>query len=191
MGNSEVGHMSLGAGRIVYQSITRIDQAIAAGDFVQNAAYLDAIDGAVSSGNAVHIMGLLSPGGVHSHEEHICAALRLAAERGADKLYLHAFLDGRDTPPRSASGSLTRVESLLTELGVGRIASVHGRYWAMDRDNRWERIQRSYKVIAESDASEQAPSALAALQSAYDRGEDDEFVPVSYTHLTLPTICSV
>ena len=177
MGNSEVGHMSLGAGRIVYQSITRIDQAFAAGDFVQNAAYLDAIDGAVSSGNAVHIMGLLSPGGVHSHEEHICAALRLAAERGADKLYLHAFLDGRDTPPRSASGSLTRVESLLTELGVGRIASVHGRYWAMDRDNRWERIQRSYKVIAESDASEQAPSALAALQSAYDRGEDDEFVP--------------
>ena len=131
MGNSEVGHMSLGAGRIVYQSITRIDQAIAAGDFVQNAAYLDAIDGAVSSGNAVHIMGLLSPGGVHSHEEHICAALRLAAERGADKLYLHAFLDGRDTPPRSASGSLTRVESLLTELGVGRIASVHGRYWAL------------------------------------------------------------
>jgi len=177
MGNSEVGHMSLGAGRIVYQSITRIDQAIASGDFFKNDAYLEAIDQAVSTDNAVHIMGLLSPGGVHSHESHIFAALRLAAERGARQLYLHVFLDGRDTPPRSATASLARTEAALTEMGVGRIASVHGRYWAMDRDNRWDRIQLSYQLIAEGEASAHAASALEALESAYARGEDDEFVP--------------
>jgi 2,3-bisphosphoglycerate-independent phosphoglycerate mutase len=177
MGNSEVGHMSLGAGRIVYQSITRIDQAIASGEFAQNPAYVDAIDNAINSGNAVHIMGLLSPGGVHSHEAHIFAALRLAAARGARELYFHAFLDGRDTPPRSATGSLERLEAVLTEIGVGRVASVHGRYWAMDRDNRWERIQRSYDLIAAGDAPEHALTALDALQNAYTRGEDDEFVP--------------
>ena len=177
MGNSEVGHMSLGAGRIVYQSITRIDQAIAAGDFIQNPAYLEAIDNAVSAGNAVHIMGLLSPGGVHSHEAHIFAALQLAAARGAKQLYLHAFLDGRDTPPRSATASLARAEAVLAEIGVGRIASVHGRYWAMDRDKRWDRVQPSYELIAGGVASTHAASALEALESAYARGEDDEFVP--------------
>lgn len=177
MGNSEVGHMSLGAGRIVYQSITRIDQAIASGSFVQNSVYLNAIDAAVRTGNAVHIMGLLSPGGVHSHEAHIFAALRLAAERGAKQLFFHAFLDGRDTPPRSAAASLQRLETVLKEIGVGRVASVHGRYWAMDRDNRWDRIQRSYDLIASGEAPERAASALDALQSAYARGEDDEFVP--------------
>jgi 2,3-bisphosphoglycerate-independent phosphoglycerate mutase len=177
MGNSEVGHMSLGAGRIVYQSITRIDESIASGDFVQNPAYLDAIDNAVNTGNAVHIMGLLSPGGVHSHEDHIFAALRLAAERGARQIYLHAFLDGRDTPPRSATHSLERAEAVLRNIDNGRIASVHGRYWAMDRDSRWDRIQRSYELIADGEASERAPSALEALQNAYARGENDEFVP--------------
>ena len=127
MGNSEVGHMSLGAGRIVYQSITRIDQAIRTGDFETNAAYLQAIDEAVTTDKAVHVMGLLSPGGVHSHEEHLFAAIRLAAERGATRIYLHAFLDGRDTPPRSAAPSIARAEQVFESLGVGRIASVHGR----------------------------------------------------------------
>ena len=176
MGNSEVGHMSLGAGRIVYQSITRIDQAIANGEFTANSAYLDAIDQAVASGKAVHIMGLLSPGGVHSHEEQLFAAVRLAAERGAKQLFLHAFLDGRDTPPRSAAPSLARAEAVFSDLGTGRIASVHGRYWAMDRDNRWERIEKSYSLLTQGDSAHCADSAAEALEAAYARGEDDEFV---------------
>ena len=176
MGNSEVGHMSLGAGRIVHQSITRIDHAIETGQFFENPAYLQAIDGAVTSGNAVHVIGLLSPGGVHSHEDQLFAALRLAVKRGAKKVYLHAFLDGRDTPPRSAGPSLQRAEQVLKTLGVGRIASVHGRYWAMDRDNRWDRIEKSYALLTEGTASFLADSAQAALEAAYSRDEDDEFV---------------
>ena len=176
MGNSEVGHMSLGAGRIVYQSITRIDQAIADGEFAANSAYLGAIDRAVAENKAVHVMGLLSPGGVHSHEEQLFAAVRLAAERGAKKLFLHAFLDGRDTPPRSAAPSLERAEAVFAALGTGRIASVHGRYWAMDRDNRWERIEKSYSLLTEGEAAHDAPTALKALEAAYARDEDDEFV---------------
>jgi 2,3-bisphosphoglycerate-independent phosphoglycerate mutase len=176
MGNSEVGHMSLGAGRIVHQSITRIDQAIASGEFTTNSVYLDAIDHAVAANKAVHIMGLLSPGGVHSHEEQLFAAVRLAAERGAKALYLHAFLDGRDTPPRSAAPSLERAEAVFATLGTGRIASVHGRYWAMDRDNRWERIEKSYSLLTEGEALHDAPTALEALEAAYARDEDDEFV---------------
>ena len=176
MGNSEVGHMSLGAGRIVYQSITRIDQAIASGEFAANSAYLEAIDQAVASGKAVHIMGLLSPGGVHSHEEQLFAAVTLAAERGAKQLFLHAFLDGRDTPPRSAAPSLARAEAVFSDVGTGRIASVHGRYWAMDRDNRWERIEKSYSLLTQGDSAHCAESAADALEAAYARGEDDEFV---------------
>ena len=176
MGNSEVGHMSLGAGRIVYQSITRIDQAIASGEFAANSAYLDAVDQAVASGKAVHIMGLLSPGGVHSHEEQLFAAVRLAAERGAKQLFLHAFLDGRDTPPRSAAPSLARAEAVFSDVGTGRIASVHGRYWAMDRDNRWERIEKSYSLLTQGESAHGAESAADALEAAYARGEDDEFV---------------
>ena len=176
MGNSEVGHMSLGAGRIVYQSITRIDQAIASGEFAANSAYLDAIDQAVASGKAVHIMGLLSPGGVHSHEEQLFAAVRLAAERGAKQLFLHAFLDGRDTPPRSAAPSLARAEAVFSDVGTGRIASVHGRYWAMDRDNRWERIEKSYALLTQGESAHCAESAAEALEASYARGEDDEFV---------------
>ena len=168
--------MSLGAGRIVYQSITRIDQAITSGDFATNSVYLDAIDHAVASNKAVHIMGLLSPGGVHSHEEQLFAALKLAAERGAKALFLHAFLDGRDTPPRSAAASLERAEAVFATLGIGRIASVHGRYWAMDRDNRWDRIEKSYALLTAGEATHDAPTALDALQAAYARDENDEFV---------------
>ena len=176
MGNSEVGHMSLGSGRVIYQNITRIDQAIRDGSFDRNPAYCAAIDQAVAAGGAVHVFGLLSPGGVHSHEQQIFAALRLASQRGAKRVYLHAFLDGRDTPPRSAGASLERAQDLLAELGCGRVASVTGRYYAMDRDNNWERIERAYRLLTEGIGEHAAATAVAGLQAAYERGEDDEFV---------------
>lgn len=176
MGNSEVGHMSLGAGRVVYQNITRIDQAIADGSFNENPAYTQAIDNAVTNGGAVHLFGLLSPGGVHSHEEQIFAAVRLAASRGAGRVYLHAFLDGRDTPPRSAGASLQMAETLFAQLGCGRVASITGRYYAMDRDNRWDRIEQAYRLLTEGIAPHTAPDAGAALEAAYARDENDEFV---------------
>ncbi len=176
MGNSEVGHMTLGAGRIVWQNLTRIDRAIASGEFTANPVYMDAIDSAVTAGKAVHLTGLLSPGGVHSHEDHIFAAIRLAAERGAASIYLHALLDGRDTPPRSALPSIQRAQELFAELGCGRIASVSGRYFAMDRDNRWDRIQPAYQLLAGGVSDLTSPSAESALQAGYDRGEDDEFL---------------
>ncbi|MEM6604131.1 MAG: 2,3-bisphosphoglycerate-independent phosphoglycerate mutase [Pseudomonadota bacterium] len=175
-GNSEVGHMCLGAGRVLFQSITRIDQAIDDGSFYSNPAYTEAVDCAVNNGNAVHVLGLLSQGGVHSHERHLMAALKLAADRGANRLYLHCFLDGRDTPPQSAGESLSRVQDWLDELGVGRIASVVGRYYAMDRDHRWERVQEAYDLLTLGLSEFTAQSAQEALQLAYDRGENDEFV---------------
>jgi 2,3-bisphosphoglycerate-independent phosphoglycerate mutase len=176
MGNSEVGHVNLGAGRIVYQDLTRLDKSIADGDFFSNPTLSAAVDKAVQAGKAVHIMGLLSPGGVHSHEEHILAMIRLAAQRGANMIYLHAFLDGRDTPPRSAEAALRRCSDAFAELGTGRIASVVGRYYAMDRDNRWERVQLAYDLLAEAKGEYAADGAVAALQAAYQRGENDEFV---------------
>ncbi len=175
MGNSEVGHMSLGSGRIVYQNITLIDQAIADGSFDRNPAYCGAIDRTIAAGGAVHIFGLLSPGGVHSHEQQIFAAVRLAAKRGAQEVYLHAFLDGRDTPPRSAGPSLEQADALFAELGCGRVASITGRYYAMDRDNNWDRIERAYQLLTEG-TGHSAASPLAGLQAAYARGENDEFV---------------
>ena len=176
MGNSEVGHMSLGAGRVIYQNITRIDQAIADGSFDENPAYTGAIDKAIAAGGAVHLFGLLSPGGVHSHEQQVFAAARLAAKRGADRVYLHAFLDGRDTPPRSAAPSLEKAEALFAELGCGRVASITGRYYAMDRDNRWERVEPAYRLLTEGVAEHTAENAGTALKAAYERGENDEFV---------------
>ena len=176
MGNSEVGHMSLGAGRVIFQNITRIDQAIADGSFEQNTAYNSAIDKAITAGGAVHVFGLLSQGGVHSHEEQIFAAVRLAAKRGARRVYLHAFLDGRDTPPRSASNSLARADALFAELGCGRLASICGRYYAMDRDNRWDRIEMAYTLLTQGQAQYNASSAEDGLQAAYARDENDEFV---------------
>ena len=176
MGNSEVGHMSLGSGRVIYQNITRIDQAIADGSFDENPVYTEAIDAAVSRGGAVHVMGLLSPGGVHSHERQLFAALRLAAARGAKQVFLHAFLDGRDTPPRSAQASIDKAEALFAELGTGRIASLCGRYYAMDRDQRWDRVEQAYNLLTEGDADQRAPSAAEGLAAAYARDESDEFV---------------
>jgi 2,3-bisphosphoglycerate-independent phosphoglycerate mutase len=176
MGNSEVGHMCLGSGRVIYQSITRIDQAISDGSFNSNETYNNAIDKAVAADGAVHVFGLLSPGGVHSHENQIFAAIRLAASRGAKRVYLHAFLDGRDTPPRSAGPSLASADAVFDELGCGRVASITGRYYAMDRDNRWDRIEQAYRLLTEGQADHCADSAAQALQSAYDREENDEFV---------------
>jgi 2,3-bisphosphoglycerate-independent phosphoglycerate mutase len=176
MGNSEVGHMTLGAGRVVYQSYTRINKAIEDGSFNENPVYTDAIDKAVQNGKAVHILGLLSPGGVHSHEKHIFAMIKLAAERKAERIYLHAFLDGRDTPPRSAAECLRKAEQVFAELGRGRVASLIGRFYAMDRDNRWERVKAAYDLLVEGRCDNRFESTEAGLKAAYDRDENDEFV---------------
>ncbi|QTH04602.1 2,3-bisphosphoglycerate-independent phosphoglycerate mutase [Vibrio fluvialis] len=176
MGNSEVGHTNIGAGRIVYQDLTRITKAISDGEFQQNQVLVTAIDQAVAAGKAVHLMGLMSPGGVHSHEDHIYAAVEMAAARGAEKIYLHCFLDGRDTPPRSAEASLKRFDELFAKLGKGRIASVVGRYYAMDRDNNWERVEKAYDVLTAAQGEFTYGSAVEALQAAYARDENDEFV---------------
>ena len=180
MGNSEVGHVNIGAGRVVYQELTRVTKEIRDGDFFKNEALCKAVDTAVSAGKAVHVMGLMSPGGVHSHEDHIIGMLELAAQRGADKLYFHAFLDGRDVAPRSAQESIEKFDALFKKLGKGRIASMVGRYYAMDRDNRWERVQEAYDLLCEG-KSEFAnyADATAALAAAYARGENDEFVKAS------------
>ena len=176
MGNSEVGHMTLGAGRVVYQNFTRINKAIAEGDFFTNPVYCDAIDTAVANDKAIHIMGLLSPGGVHSHEDHINAMLEMAAQRGASKIYIHASLDGRDCPPRSAMPSLLKTQALCDKLGVGKIVSIIGRFYSMDRDNRWDRVEQAYKLMTEGQAAYQATDVSSALDAAYARDENDEFV---------------
>jgi len=176
MGNSEVGHMSLGAGRVVYQNYTRITKAISDGSFFSNDALTQAVDQAVGNGKAVHVLGLLSPGGVHSHEDQILAMAKLAEQRGANEIYLHAFLDGRDTPPRSAEPSLANADAKLRATGKGRIASITGRYYAMDRDNRWDRVEVAYNLLTLGEAEFQAATAVEGLQAAYERDENDEFV---------------
>lgn len=176
MGNSEVGHMSLGAGRVIYQNITRIDKAISDGDFFNNPAYIEAVDKAMQNNKAVHIMGLLSPGGVHSHDRHIQAMLELAVKRGAKKVYIHAMLDGRDTPPRSAAEPLKQLQAKIDALGAGHIASVIGRYYAMDRDNRWDRVEQAYNLYTQGQAEFCYDNAVEALEAAYQRDENDEFV---------------
>ncbi|PVJ85892.1 2,3-bisphosphoglycerate-independent phosphoglycerate mutase [Salmonella enterica subsp. enterica serovar Senftenberg] len=176
MGNSEVGHVNLGAGRIVYQDLTRLDVEIKERTFFANPVLTNAVDQAKNADKAVHIMGLLSAGGVHSHEDHIMAMVELAAERGAEKIYLHAFLDGRDTPPRSAEASLKKFEDKFAALGKGRVASIVGRYYAMDRDNRWDRVEKAYDLMTLAQGEFQADTAVAGLQAAYARDENDEFV---------------
>ena len=176
MGNSEVGHLNLGAGRVVYQEFTRVSRAIRTGSFFTNLTLTGAVDRVIENDKALHILGLLSDGGVHSHEEHIQAMVRLAVERGAKRVYLHAFLDGRDTPPKSAETYIANMQKVFDELGGGRFASIIGRYYAMDRDHRWPRIQAAYDLITTGKAEYQAPDAQSALQAAYERGENDEFV---------------
>ena len=180
MGNSEVGHTNIGAGRIVYQELTRIGKAIEDGDFFKNETLCKAVDAAVKADKAVHIMGLMSPGGVHSHQDHIVAMIKLAAQRGAKKVYFHAFTDGRDVAPRSAHEYIKVIENAFKEAGVGRIATMVGRYYAMDRDNRWDRVQQAYDLLTQA-KSEFATFATAdeALDAAYARDENDEFVKAS------------
>lgn len=182
MGNSEVGHLNLGAGRMVPTDFVRINTEIETGNFNHNEALTFAVDKATSNDKAVHILGLLSPGGVHSHEQHIFAMVKMAAARGAKQIYIHAFLDGRDTPPKSALASLQALQALCTELGVGQIASICGRYYAMDRDQRWDRTQLAYDMLTEGKASHAAINAEQALEMAYFREETDEFIQPTVIH---------
>jgi 2,3-bisphosphoglycerate-independent phosphoglycerate mutase len=180
MGNSEVGHTNIGAGRIVYQDLTRITKSIKDGDFFTNEALCKAIDGAKAKDKAVHVMGLMSPGGVHSHEDQIKAVFELCAQKGIKKAYFHAFTDGRDVPPRSAQSSIDAFEKLFAKLKCGRFASMIGRYFAMDRDNRWDRVEQAYDLITQASSSfKPFATASDALNAAYERDENDEFVKAS------------
>jgi 2,3-bisphosphoglycerate-independent phosphoglycerate mutase len=176
IGNSEVGHLHIGAGRDVPQDLTRITEEVLNGNFQKNPVLLSAIDYAKKNQSRVHVLGLLSPGGVHSQENHIFALIKLLHQQGISQQYLHAFLDGRDVPPRSAEKSLETAENLYRELGSGRIASIIGRYYAMDRDNRWDRIQIAYDLLTQGIAKFTAKSAVLGLKNAYARKENDEFV---------------
>jgi len=176
MGNSEVGHLHLGAGRLVYQDFTLINKAVSNQSLASNAVLSGAVEQARSTGKALHLFGLLSPGGVHSHELHIHAMAEFAVRSGLEKVYVHAFLDGRDTPPRSAGDSIRALEAKFASLGAGRIASLVGRFYAMDRDNRWERVQKAYELIVQGKAEFSAAGAIEGLEQAYSRGESDEFV---------------
>ena len=176
MGNSEVGHMNIGAGRIVYQDLTRVDAAIEDGSFFANEELLAACRGAKHAGGTLHVMGLLSPGGVHSHEDHLFAMIELARREGVPDIAVHAFLDGRDTPPRSAEPSLQRLQALCAAGDDAHIATIGGRYFAMDRDQRWDRVERAWKAVVDADADDTASDAITALHAAYGRGENDEFV---------------
>ena len=175
MGNSEVGHMNLGAGRIVHQDLTRIDAAIEDGSFFDNAELRAACEAVLEDEGTLHVMGLLSPGGVHSHERHLFAMLELARRERVPRVALHAFLDGRDPPPRSARPSLAAIDAACREVGNARIATVGGRYFAMDRDKRWDRVRKAWDAIVEGEAAHDAADAVAALDAAYARGENDEF----------------
>ena len=174
MGNSEVGHMNIGAGRVVYQDYTKIEHAIETGEFRNNPALLKAIE--IGKANALHILGLLSPGAVHSHESQILEFIDMAAAAGVKNLYVHAFLDGRDTPPKSAEPSIAALQHKIDVTGTGRIASISGRYYAMDRDKRWERVQPAYDVITQGKSEFWAASASDAYMLADLRNETDEFV---------------
>jgi 2,3-bisphosphoglycerate-independent phosphoglycerate mutase len=176
MGNSEVGHMNIGAGRVVYQDYTRIENAIETGEFFGNPALVKAIETARGARHALHLLGLLSPGGVHSHELQIHTMLEMAVRGGVKDVLVHAFLDGRDTPPRSAEASLAALEAKCHSLKAGRIASICGRYYAMDRDSRWERVRAGYDLLTRGNSEFRAATAVEGLRAAYARGENDEFV---------------
>lgn len=176
MGNSEVGHLTLGAGRVLYQDLSRINKDIETRDFFNNACLLAGLKKIQVHQKSVHILGLLSPGGIHSHEQHWYALLELAAQQHIQHCYLHPFLDGRDTPPKSAKTYIENLEKKCTQFGVGKIVSLIGRYYAMDRDKRWERTQLAYDCLTLGEARYQATTALQGLQWAYDREESDEFV---------------
>ena len=175
MGNSEVGHTNIGAGRVVFQDLPHISRDIESGAFFQNPAYLEAMANCREWGTALHLMGLLSDGGVHSHITHLFALLKMAQEQGIEKVYVHCFLDGRDVPPTSGKHFVEQLQAKIQQLGVGQIASVMGRYYAMDRDKRWDRVQRAYDAIACGQAPYEEDAA-AAVQKSYDAGVTDEFM---------------
>lgn len=175
MGNSEVGHLNMGAGRVVYQELTKINKSIREGEFFKNERFLDAINNAKEKNSSLHLMGLISEGGVHSSMDHVAALIKLAADEGLKKVYLHAFLDGRDTPPRSACKYLEQVEAELKKYNLPPVASVIGRYWAMDRDNRWDRVEKAYNCLLLGEG-ETATNACEGVQNSYAKGDNDEFV---------------
>ncbi|MGI6664983.1 MAG: 2,3-bisphosphoglycerate-independent phosphoglycerate mutase [Christensenellaceae bacterium] len=175
MGNSEVGHLNLGAGRVVYQELTRITKAIEDGDFFTNPVLVEAIEQAIANGKALHLLGLVSNGGVHSHMDHLEALVKLAKQKGLEKVYIHAFMDGRDVAPNSGLGFIEELEERLSNIGTGKIATVSGRYYAMDRDNRWERVERAYDALVNG-TGVLADSATSAMGLSYEKGEFDEFV---------------
>jgi len=181
MGNSEVGHTNIGAGRIVYQELTRITKSIHDGDFFENEALLGAVENCKKNNSAFHIMGLLSNGGVHSHIEHIFGVLEMAKRAGLEKVYLHGFMDGRDVPPESGKSFVEETVAKMKELGVGKVANVMGRYYAMDRDNRWERVSQAYAALVYGEGV-QNPDPVDAMQKSYDDGKTDEFV--------VPVVCN-
>jgi 2,3-bisphosphoglycerate-independent phosphoglycerate mutase len=174
MGNSEVGHMNIGAGRVVLMDITRIDKALSTGALFQNELLLAAMKRGRE--RQLHLLGLLSDGGVHSHIDHLFALLRMAQQNKVERVFVHCFLDGRDTPPHSGIDFLRRLQQRLRELGVGRIASLSGRYYAMDRDNRWERVERSYRAVVHGEAERRSADPIDAVRSSYEQGATDEFV---------------
>ena len=176
MGNSEVGHLNIGAGRVVFQDFTRISNAVEDGSFQNNPALVKAIEASRKFGSTLHIMGLLSPGGVHSHEEHFLATVRMAATLGAANIRVHAFLDGRDRPPRSAGPSIQKMQDCLDGLRNTAFASLCGRYYAMDRDQRWDRVEKAWDLLVDGEARFTSSDAGSALESAYERDESDEFV---------------
>ncbi|MDP3448739.1 MAG: 2,3-bisphosphoglycerate-independent phosphoglycerate mutase [Eubacteriales bacterium] len=174
MGNSEVGHLNIGAGRIVYQELTRITKAILDGDFFENKALLGAIENCKAKGTALHLMGLLSDGGVHSHNTHLYALVEMAKKAGLKRVFVHCFMDGRDVPPNSGKCFVEELDAKLSEIGTGKIATVMGRYYAMDRDNRFERVEKAYDALVCGEG-ETALSGTIAMQNSYDKGEMDEF----------------
>ena len=176
MGNSEVGHLNIGAGRVVFQEFERINNSIASGEFFQHPQLVAALKNIKTTDKALHIFGLLSDGGVHSHQDHIHAMIQMAAQQGISKVYIHAFLDGRDTPPISAAPFITKLEDACKKYGTGKIISVSGRFYSMDRDKRWPRVEAAYNLMTEGMGEFTEASASEALQSAYTRGENDEFV---------------
>ena len=175
MGNSEVGHLNMGAGRIVYQELTRITKEIEDGDFFQNEALKKAMENAKAKDSALHLFGLLSDGGVHSHITHLYGLLEMAKREGLSKVYVHGFMDGRDTAPTSGIEYVKALEEEMAKIGVGKIASLSGRYYAMDRDNRWDRVEKAYRVLTLGEGNT-ASDAVSAMQASYDDGKTDEFV---------------
>ena len=179
MGNSEVGHLNIGAGRVVYQDLLRISRSIEDGSFYENQALTSAFERAVKNGSALHLLGLLSDGGVHSHIDHLIAFIKLAKRHGLAKVYIHPFMDGRDTPPDSGLNYIKKLEKELADIGTGKIATVQGRFWAMDRDTRWERVEKAHRLLTLGEG-QRFHSAAEAVQYSYEKEVTDEFIEPSF-----------